>query len=60
MPKTIRGQELILAKLQKLAPDDPDTQRKIIEQSVERSWAGVFPIRDEKMTGFAFGKVGVL
>lgn len=49
-PLTCRGFELFMKKLDKLA-DDEETKIKIIEQSIERSWLGIFPLHfdvDEK------------
>lgn len=43
-PMTLKAEELIVRKLDKLraAGDDP---REVLEQSIERSWQGVFPVR---------------
>ena len=46
-PLTDRGKELILKKLEKLAPGDEATQAAILDQSVERGWQGVFPLKTE-------------
>ncbi len=51
-PLTTRGFELFIKKLNKLA-DDEETRIKIIEQSIENSWTGVFPLHfdvTDKMT----------
>ena len=42
-PLTARGFELFMRKLDKLAGDE-DMKIKIIEQSIENSWTGVFPL----------------
>lgn len=42
-PLTARGFELFMRKLEKLAEDE-DMKIKIIEQSIENSWTGVFPL----------------
>jgi hypothetical protein len=44
-PLTNRAKELILKKLEKLAPGDEATQAAILDQSVERGWQGVFPLK---------------
>ena len=43
-PMTIRGEELILEKLNKLAPSDL-IQIEILNQSIMNSWQGVFPLK---------------
>lgn len=43
-PMTTRGKELILVKLNKLSKDN-QTQVKVLEQSIERSWQGVFELK---------------
>jgi len=48
-PATERAKELILAKLNKLSSDE-DIQVKILEQSIENSWQGVFELRQQKKT----------
>lgn len=45
-PLTTKGLQLILKKLSKLADDIP-TQILVLEQSIENSWQGVFPLREE-------------
>ena len=42
-PLTARGFELFIRKLEKLASND-EMKIKIIEQSIENSWTGVFPL----------------
>lgn len=46
-PLTERAGKLVAGKLQKLAPDDDERKAAILNQSVERSWQGVFPLRDD-------------
>ena len=46
-PLTGRAMDLIIAKLQKMAPGNESMQAAIIDQSVERGWKGVFPLKDE-------------
>ena len=48
-PLTARGFELFIRKLDKLA-DDEETKIKIIEQSIENSWTGVFPLHFDAET----------
>ncbi|MGN8831151.1 hypothetical protein ACTQV0_08220 [Selenomonas montiformis] len=43
-PLTARAKELIVKKLEKLAPGDEESQIAILDQSVERGWQGVFPL----------------
>ena len=43
---TVRALELALSKLDKLAQDD-QTKIKIVNQSIERSWKGFFPIKQQ-------------
>lgn len=45
-PMTDRALKNILSKLNDLAKTD-DRKIKILEQSIERSWKGVFPLKDE-------------
>ncbi len=44
-PLTEDGFALTLAELEKLAPGDDDTKVAIIEQSIQRGWQGVFPLK---------------
>lgn len=46
-PLTERAGKLVAGKLQKLAPDDDERKAAILNQSVEHSWQGVFPLRDD-------------
>lgn len=44
-PLTQRAGDLIAKKVQKLAEGDEATQAAILDQSVERGWLGVFPLK---------------
>lgn len=46
---TVRALEIALSKLDKLAQDD-QTKLAIVNQSVERSWKGFFPIKQSAYT----------
>lgn len=46
-PLTERAGKLVAGKLQKLAPDDDERKAAILNQSVEHSWLGVFPLHDD-------------
>jgi len=46
-PLTDRGQELIRLDLERLAPNDMETQIAIINQSIKRGWQGVFPLKED-------------
>ena len=46
-PLTEKGIELIRLELERLAPHDPDTQIAIINQSIQRGWQGVFPLKND-------------
>lgn len=56
-PMTDRALQLMLAKLQGLSRDR-DTQIAILNQSVERSWAGIFPVEDGRPSPQAGGRGG--
>jgi hypothetical protein len=45
-PLTPRAQELIIKKLAKLRAEGHDPAR-VLDQSVERGWQGIFPIKDD-------------
>lgn len=45
-PLTDRARELTKADLEKLAPGDEAMQIAIINQSIQRGWQGVFPLKD--------------
>lgn len=55
-PITQRGQELIIQKLKTLAPNDEGLQVKILNQSIENGWQGIFPIAESKQK--EYGKSG--
>ena len=46
-PLTLKAKELIVKKLEKLAPRNETMQIAILEQSIERGWQGVFPLKTE-------------
>lgn len=46
-PLTGEGLKRIISKVNKLSGGDMDIANEIIMQSVERSWRGIFPIREE-------------
>ena len=46
-PLTGEGLKRIISKVNKLSGGDMETANEIIMQSVERSWRGIFPIREE-------------
>jgi hypothetical protein len=60
-PITKKGAGLLFGKLEKLAPGDIETQRAIIEQSIERGWTGLFPLPDDRTraNGQRYGKQDV-
>lgn len=43
-----KARELTLKELQRLAPDDDEKKIAILEQSIQRGWMGVFPLKEEK------------
>lgn len=45
-PMTDRAKQLMLNKLEKLAGSDDDLKIAILDQSIENSWAGVYPLKD--------------
>ena len=47
-PLTDKAKELTLRELEKLAPGDEAQQIAIINQSIQRGWQGVFPIKDDE------------
>ena len=49
-PMTNKALELIIAKLNKLGQSDRE-RVAILNQSIERGWAGVFPLKDEEPQG---------
>jgi len=44
-PATLKAQELIIKKLERLKSEGQDPN-KILEQSIENSWQGVFPLKE--------------
>ncbi|WP_303104141.1 helix-turn-helix domain-containing protein [uncultured Mitsuokella sp.] len=46
-PLTLKAKELIVKKLEKLAPGNEMMQIAILEQSIERGWQGVFPLKQD-------------
>lgn len=46
-PLTDRALSLTLAELEKLAPGDDEKKIAILNQSIQRGWQGVFPLKDE-------------
>lgn len=53
-PLTDKALQLMLSKLSKLA--DTESERiKIIEQSIEHSWQGLFPLKEEKQQNLKKG-----
>lgn len=46
-PLTQKARELTLAELEKLAPGDEQAKIAILNQSIQRGWQGVFPLRQE-------------
>ena len=56
-PMTADAVALTIRELEKLAPGDEETQIAIIEQSIQRGWQGVFPLKTEpKQKTGTFGK----
>ena len=47
-PLTDKARALTMAELEKLAPGDEKTQIAIINQSIQRGWQGVFPLKSEQ------------
>ena len=46
-PLTGRALALTLSELEKLAPGDDEKKIAILNQSIQRGWQGVFPLKDE-------------
>ena len=46
-PLTDRALKLIISKTKELANGNPDVMQKILEQSIQNSWQGVFALKDE-------------
>ena len=51
-PLTEKAKELILKKLNKLTDNEND-KILILEQSIENSWQGVFPLKESQIDGAA-------
>ena len=51
-PLTEKAEELILKKLNKLTDNEND-KISILEQSIENSWQGVFPLKESQIDGAA-------
>ena len=49
-PLTDKALKLNIDKARKLAEGDPEKMRAIVEQSIERSWRGLFPLDEDKKT----------
>ena len=47
-PLTDKALKLNIEKARKLAKGDPEKMRAIVEQSIERSWRGLFPLDEDK------------
>ncbi len=45
-PFTEHALELLIKKAEKLGNGNPETMKKIVEQSIERGWSGLFPIKE--------------
>lgn len=50
-PLTDRAKKLTLGKLEKLAPGNEEMQIAILDQSIENSWQGVYPLKTEDWKG---------
>ena len=46
-PLTDRAKKMALHKLQELAPNDYETQTRILDQSTEHCWLGLYPLKDK-------------
>ena len=46
-PLTQKARELTIRELEKLAPGDEQTQVAILNQSIQRGWQGVFPLKED-------------
>ena len=55
-PLTEYAAKRVLAKLEKLAPGDYQLQNEILNQSIDNSWQGVFPVTTDKGGGVGFGR----
>lgn len=50
-PLMERAQKMALTKLQKLAPQDIEGQKRILDQSVYHCWQGLYPLNTQRPTG---------
>lgn len=48
-PLTVRALQLSVNEAYKLAGGDTGKMRAIVEQSVQRSWQGIFPLKDDQI-----------
>lgn len=46
--KTQKGIELAYKKLKKLSNENPEKAMRIVEESIEHGWKGLFPLKDER------------
>lgn len=46
--KTQKGIELAYKKLKKLSNDNPEIAMRIVEESIEHGWKGLFPLKNER------------
>lgn len=46
--KTQRGVEIAYNKLKRLSNNNPDIAKRIVEESIERGWKGLFPLKNER------------
>lgn len=56
-PMTERAVQLAMKKLEKLSGGDNDKAVKILERSIERSWAGLFELTEDKQGGRKSGSI---
>jgi len=50
-PISIHGIELMIKELNKLSNGDNKTAIKILEQSIMRSWKGIFQLKEDAKVG---------
>lgn len=58
-PLTDRARELTISELEKLAPGDTEMQILILDQSVQKGWRGVFPLKNCEKTAKTADKTDV-
>lgn len=56
--KTLRTMELLSAKLERLSGGDTAVMTAILQQSVERSWTGLFALKEQMQDGAALPDTG--